>query len=450
MHILFVHQNYPAEFGPLAHALVHRKNWRCTFVSGAPAAVHDGVENIQYNLEGGATRHTHFCSRTFENAVWHCDAILRAVKNRPDVEPDLIVGHSGLGSTLFLREIFPRVPVVNLFEMFYRPRDPQSDIDFRKDLGWSRPDQIYQRARCRNAMVLLDLNNCQAGYCATQFQRSRFPIEYQSKLRTIFDGIDPNVFHSDDARLRPPAADRPARQIAGVDLPPGRKIVTYVSRSFESIRGFDIFMRAAKIIAAENPDVEFFIAGSDQILYGSDADHIAPHKSFKDWTLAQQEYDLSRFHFVGTLLPNELAELMGASDLHIYLTVPFVLSWSMLNAMSCGAVVLGSSTPPVMEFIRDGKNGLLADFFCPEEFAAKALEVLKNPDDFRNLGKEAEELMAEVYSFDVVLPQSTTLFEQTANGTARPAAPVSAPITLDHIGDVFTSQRPRTRSPFRG
>src|SRR4029077_20020680 len=139
--------------------------------------------------------------------------------------------------------------------------------------------------------------------------------------------------------------------------------------------------------------------------YGGDENHIKPYKTFKEWTLAQQNYDLSKIRFVGRMMPDDLGKLLAASDLHIYLTVPFVLSWSMMDAMSCGAVVLGSATSPVKEMIRDGENGLMADFFNPDEFAAKAIEVLKDPDAHRPLGRAAEQMIAEQYSLDAVLPQ---------------------------------------------
>ena len=156
-------------------------------------------------------------------------------------------------------------------------------------------------------------------------------------------------------------------------MPAGTRVVTYVSRGFESMRGFDIFMRSAKLIEEQYPDVVFIIVGTDRIAYGGDESY-TDGKSFKEWVLAQDSYDLSKFHFVGRLPAAELGPLLAATDLHIYLTVPFVLSWSMMDAMSCGAVVLGSATSPVKEMIRDGENGLLADFFKPEEFADKAVQ----------------------------------------------------------------------------
>src|SRR5262245_61225478 len=161
MHVMYVHQNFPAQFGHIAAHLAKELKWKCTFVTQAPAGTSDGIERIQYTLAGGATKSNHFCSRTFENTVWHCDGVYRALRNRRDMKPDLIVGHSGFGSTLFLRELYPDVPCINFFEYYYHPHDPDSDMDFRSDLGWEVPEIKYLRSRCRNAMIMLDLHNCQ-------------------------------------------------------------------------------------------------------------------------------------------------------------------------------------------------------------------------------------------------------------------------------------------------
>ncbi|HEY8668366.1 MAG TPA: glycosyltransferase [Tepidisphaeraceae bacterium] len=412
MHVLYVHPNYPAQFGHIAKLLAAKPGWRCTFVSRTADGFDGGVEKMQHQPSGGATQTTHFCSRTFENSVWQCDAVYRALKDRPDIRPDLIVGHSGFGSTLFLRELYPKTPIINLFEYYYRPHEPDDDMDFRSDLGWKLDDMQYARARCRNAMLLLDLQNCHAGYAPTRFQKSRFPPEYQPKLRVIFDGIDRGIYHGHDGALRPPIPQRAARTIGGVQVGPTTRIVTYVSRGFESMRGFDIFMRCAKRIAEQFPDVIFIVVGSDRVAYGGDEGYLEGKKTFKEWVLAREEFDLSKFAFVGRLEPGELARLLASTDLHIYLTAPFVLSWSMMDAMSCGAVVLGSDTPPVREMIANGENGLLVDFFDVEGMAERAVEVLLNPEAFRRLGEAAEQMIARKYSLDATLPKMVEMYEE--------------------------------------
>jgi glycosyltransferase involved in cell wall biosynthesis len=420
MHILYVHQNFPAQFGHIAYHLAQKPGWRCTFVSETDPGNVQGVEKIQYKRAGGATQHTHFCSRTFENSVFNCDGVYTALKARPEIQPDLIVGHSGFGSTLFLRDLYPKAPIVNLFEYFYRPRHPESDMGYRSDLGWELPEIFYLRARSRNAMILLDLENCTVGYCPTEFQRSTFPETYRGKVHSIFDGIERGVYHGHGEALRPPVANRGMRRVAGVEVPGSTRIVTYVSRGFESMRCFDLFMKAAKIIYRNFPDVLFLIVGTDRIAYGGDESFLPKGTTFKQWTLSQDEYDLSKFHFLGNVQPRDLAVLLAASDLHIYLTVPFVLSWSMMDAMSCGAVVLGSDTAPVREMIRDGENGILANLFDVEQLARKATQALRDPAAFRPLGRAAEQMIAERYGVESVLPQMVSLYERAL---ASPVAP---------------------------
>lgn len=429
MHVLYVHPNFPAQFGHVANAMAALPGWRATFVNQVTSGTVARVQCIQYKTVGGATSQNHFCTRTFENAVWQCDAVYQALKARPEIRPDLIVGHAGFGTTLFLPELYPNVPIINFGEYYYRPNDPDSDMTFRKDLPWPLNDAQLQRARCRNAMILLDLQNCATAYTPTQFQLSRFPSEYHHKMPVIFDGIDRSVYHGYNQTLRPPISKRTTRTICGVEVPSTTRIVTYVSRGFESIRGFDIFLRASKLISQQFSDVVFIVVGSDRICYGGD-DTYTEGKTFKQWALEREQPDLSKIVFAGKIPPTELARLLASTDLHIYLTSPFVLSWSMMDAMSCGAVVLGSDTPPVKEMIHDGKNGLLADFFDAEGIARRAVEVLKDPDAFRATGNSAEQMIAERYSLETVLPKMRALYTRVT-GSAQGRTPTPS------FGNVF-------------
>jgi glycosyltransferase involved in cell wall biosynthesis len=410
MHVVFVHQNFPAQFGHVADYLSRKHGYTCTFVSQKEPGRHNAVERIQYALKGGATERNHYCSRTFENTIWHSHAVYEALKARPDIRPDLVVGHSGFGSTLFLRELYEGVPILNYFEYFYRVRD--SDMDFRPDFPSNELNRL--RARARNAMLLLDLDNCDAGYSPTTWQRDRFPSEYRDKVRVIFDGIDTAIWKPDPAAIAPDGS----RRLGDLTFPPGTRVVTYATRGMESMRGFDIFMKAAKRLADLRPDVQFVVAGQDRVCYGGDA-AVTGGKSFKEWVLSRDDHDLSRFHFVGLLPPSQLAHLFRITDLHLYLTVPFVLSWSLLNALACGATVLASDTAPVREVITPGANGLLAEFFDVDGFVEQAGRVLDDPAASRHLGAAGAAMVRDRYSLDVCLPQMLALYEEvTGRGTA--------------------------------
>lgn len=407
MHILFVHQNFPAQFGHVASYLATYRGVRCSFVSEKPAGTFGGIECIQYQIRGGATASTHYCSRTFENAVWHTHAVFEALRSRPDIRPDLVVGHSGFGSTLYLRELYD-CPIINYFEFYYHVTG--TDMDFRPDFPVPEIDRL--RAKTRNAMLLLDLENCDIGYSPTAWQKQLFPERYADKVKVIFDGIDTSFWRR---------SEEGPREIEGVAIPPETRVLTYVARGMESMRGFDIFMKAAKRICEQRSDVIVLIAGEDRICYGGDQKVIGG-ESFKEWVLRQDNYDLSRIRFLGRIAPQSLVRLFSLSDLHIYLTVPFVLSWSMMDALACGATVLGSDTPPVREMIRHGVNGLLVDFFDVDKLVETALQVLDKPRDYRALGAAGMDMIRSQYSLDVCLPRMEALYHYAVQGLGHSQA----------------------------
>lgn len=405
MHVLFIHQNFPAQFGHIAAQLVKRDGWRATFVSQSAPNLGQtqtaGIERVTYTIKGGATEANHYCSRTFENAIWHTHGVYEALAARPDIKPDLIVGHSGFGSTLFLRELYGDIPIINYFEYFYAPRN--SDMDFRKDFPNLPLDSI--RAKARNATLLLDLDNCTAGYSPTRWQRDRLPDRYHDKVDVIFDGVDTQIWK--------PMPDAP-RILQNRQIPATTKIVSYATRGMESMRGFDIFMKAANRVAKRRKDVLFVIAGQDRVCYGGDTRH-TNGKTFKEWVLAQEEFDLNRFWFTGLLPPMELARLFTLTDVHVYLTVPFVLSWSLVNAMACEATILASDTGPVREMITDGETGLMCDFFDVDSMAAKIESVLEKPSDYSHLGPNAGRKVQENFSLDVCLPKLRDYYAEVAS-----------------------------------
>ncbi len=401
LRVLFVHQSFPAQLGHVASRLARARGWECSFVSRDAPGLVGGVRKIQYRPDGGASERTHYFARTFENAVAHAAGVHDAVSPlRDQLRPDLIVGHSGFGSTLFLPELFPETPIVGYFEYFYRPHD--SDLDFRPDFP-PFPEDVL-RARARNAMIMLDLENCAAGYTPTEFQRELFPAAYAPKLRVIHDGIDTSFWRPRDGR---------AECLTRLGLEQDALVVTYVSRGLETMRGFDVFMRAAKRVCDAHPKAVCLVVGDDAGAYGGDLRRVEA-RSFKEHVLAQDDYDTRRIRFLGRVSPRTLVDVFSVSDVHVYLTVPFVLSWSLLDAMACGCTVLASDTAPVREVVRDGENGLLSDFFDDDRLAARALEALADPRLRATLGQAAVETVRREYALDVTLPRLATFLEEVA------------------------------------
>ncbi len=401
MHILFLHQNFPAQFGQVALHLARSFGYRCTFVSEKDVADTAEIQHVRFQSAGGAVAATHYCSRTFENQTWRSHAVFEALKARPDIQPDLIVAHSGFVSSLFLRELYPDTPHIGYFEFFYHAHG--SDMDFRRDLPLPPPID-FLRVRSRNAQLLLDLHNCDAGYVPTEFQRSQIPHEFQYKLQTIFDGIDTTFWRRHAT---------PKTNFAGIQIPEGHRVVTYVSRGFEAMRGFDIFLQVVDQICRVRQNVTVLVVGEDRVAYGGDL-RFTGGQSFKQWAIQQYQPDLSRIHFIGRLPPSQLVQLLSRSDLHLYLTAPFVLSWSLLNALSCECTVLGSNTAPVRELIQDDQNGLLVDFFDVDDWVRRSLQVLDDPPSHVGLGRQGRSLVEKRYCIPVCLEQMQQLYQSVA------------------------------------
>jgi glycosyltransferase involved in cell wall biosynthesis len=407
MHVMFVHQNFPAQFRYMAPRLAKEHGWRCSFITEKAQGTLPGVDKYVYPLRGGATKANHICTRNFENAVAHAHSVYESIKSRADLNPDLIVAHTGFGSSLFLPYVFD-APIINFLEYFYHPTG--QDMGFRPESPVAEMDLL--RIKTKNAMILLDLMNCDRGWAPTYYQRDMFPPELQQKIDVIFDGIDTDIYH------RKP---NPMRRIGeGQMIPPKYKIVTYVARGFEMMRGFDIFMKAAKRIYEQMSDVIFVVVGTDRVHYGGDLNRIQ-EKSFREHVLNKEKFDLSKFRFTGFVPEETLADILSISDLHIYLTEPFIASWSMVDAMSCGAVVLASDQKCTREYIKHGENGLLCNFFDYEGIARQAIEVLTDPAAFRPISEAAQQTVAEKYSVNVAMPRLKEFFERVASKRREPS-----------------------------
>lgn len=406
MRVLFVHQNYPAQLGHLARHLQEKYGCETLFTT-AWQGKQGWTPLLKYQPIQAASEKSHFYSRNFLNGASNALGVYQALhqhRKRTGFHPDIVLTHSGFGSTLLLRELFD-CPVVALFEFFYRLNEPVDETDAQR-----LEDDYRRRKYFMNAMIMSDLYDCTAGYTPTYFQRSKFPVEYLPKLEVLFDGIDCSVF-------RPKAITD--RRFLDRAIPADTKIVTYVSRGFESMRGFDVFIRTAKRIYAEYPNVLFICVGSDRVCYGGDLRRIE-EKSFREHVLSREQPDLTKFWFPGMISTPDLVKLFSLSDVHIYFTRPFVLSWSLFNALACGAKVVSSATPPVMEVISHGYNGLLAPFEDETAHAANALEILRKPEEYASLGENGVATVRKKYSLLQTFPQFIRLLERVTGKTLKP------------------------------
>ena len=415
MHVLFIHQAFPAQFGRLALELTKRYGWKCSFLvedlSNCPTPSREMLEKLDIHRvalpEAVRSNREVPWPQIYGHWLEHCRAVFESVRARPELQPDLVVAHGGRGPlALFLRQLL-NCPIVNYCEYYFAPS--RRDISYRIDLPPAEPAQFFPRTI--NAPVLASLVDCDAGYSPTHWQREAFPERFRHKIEVHFDGIDTELYRPHVVRV-----EQASRLLGGRSLPPGTKIVTFVARGLESMRGFDLFMCVADRICRERSDVIFVVVGSEETYYGWDKLHTG-QPSFKQWVLSHGNFDLSRFVFLNHVLPEQLADIFGLSDLHLYLTVPFVLSWSVLNAMACGRVVLASDVPPVREFIEPGRNGLVEPLFDVERLTAAALRVLAEPAAFSSLGRTAREVIETQYSLEVAVPELREYFERVAANT---------------------------------
>ncbi len=405
MHVMFLHPNFPAQFGLIANYLAAQLHWPCTFVTSIDTThLNLPFTHINYKVREGPQPKVFYNPNTLQELMEHMAAIYRGLRGAPQVRPDLVVGHMSYGTMLYLRNLYP-CPFVGYYELLPPPFWTDQLI-LRPD--FPPPEGVRLFNATYHALTYLHLHAVDAGYTPTQFQLQTAQPELRHKLRVIFDGIDTEFFQPREVR-------RPMT-FRGRSIGPDTRVVTYVSRGLESARGFDIFMKVARRICREIPDVVFLIAGQERTNYGHELHHIG-NQTFKQWVLAQDQYDLDKFHFMGLIPTNELATLYNLSDLHIYLTVPYVLSWSMMQAMASGCTILGSATPPVQEVLEHNVNGLLGDFYNVDELADHAIRVLRDPGAYRHLGAAARQRVLERYELKHCIGQLVRLFEDVAGAT---------------------------------
>lgn len=394
MNILMLHPNFPGQYVLFAPYVGAKENHTVVALSQEESLFKSTqfVKAFKYKRTRVPSPKTHMYNRILEEAVIDGQAVYRSVKELGyrGFVPDIIIGHTGWGSTLFLKDLYPAVPIVGLFEWFYR---------IGADLGYFSGEKVtieqQMSIRMRNSHHLINLDLCDAGYCATEWQRSQFPAEYLPKLAAIHDGIDTQF-------CSPAAETKLVLDDVKLDLSDCREIITYVSRGFEAYRGFPQFMDALRLVLARRPHAHVVLVGSDRVCYG---DNPANGKNYRQMELDKGGFDTKRVHFVGVRNRADYQKILRASNLHVYLTRPFVLSWSMLEAMSFGCPLVASATPPVEEVVIHGENGLLADFLSPSDIADKMETMLADRDLAARLGKAARQTVVERYDVNKMLPK---------------------------------------------
>ena len=391
MNILFIHPNFPAQFWHLSQALAQMGGNKVYFLTTKTNGNKiGGVTTVLYKRNREVTKDIHPWLKPVDEAIIDGASVANALEQLRDkyhYTPDVIVAHTGWGSTLFCKDVFPDVPIVGYFEWYYN--SVGGDVAYFP--GESLPLNGKMRIRTRDSFHLMNLAACDVRFTPTEWQRSQFPKMYRDDMVVVHEGIDTEFCRPNPGRklVLGKTEEREA-----LDLSKCPEILTYVSRGFEPYRGYPQFMTAVSMLLKRRPKLHVVIVGTDTTCYGVKPDG---GKTWKQVMDEKVQYDKSRVHFVGHLNRMDYQTVLQASTVHVYYTRPFILSWSCLEAMSFGCAIVGSKTPPVEEVVEDGKNGLLANFRSPQHLAMRVEELLDHPDLRKRLGAAARQTILEKY-----------------------------------------------------
>jgi glycosyltransferase involved in cell wall biosynthesis len=407
MNWLFIHQNFPGQY---VHAARHLAQTGDTvvFITQRRERELSGVRKIVYAPQPLPRTGQPF-TRDFDAAVENGLAVVRACEElkREGFTPDLVVGHNGWGEILYVKDCWPSVPLLGYFEFFYRPAD--SDLDFDPEYPPHITDGM--RMRTRNAVNLLGLETADWGQTPTEFQRNQYPERYRRGISVIHEGIDTELVRPD-----------PTTQLwlaGGKVLSRRDPIVTYSARNLEPYRGFHTMMRMLPKLQARHPTARVLIVGGNGVSYGR---RPTRESSWRQQLLAELDgqLDLSRIHFLGRLPYSQYLAMLRISTAHIYLTYPFVLSWSLLEAMAAGCAIVASRTPPVEEVIDDGENGRFVDFFDTDALADRLCDMLDHPEGQEQIRANARRTVVERFDLKTIcLPSYLALLRRLVRRARR-------------------------------
>jgi glycosyltransferase involved in cell wall biosynthesis len=419
MRLLVIHQNFPGQFGHLVKAWRQRPGWDVLALGRDTAPGLPGFDGLtRYKLARCPHSHQHPYLRSMEAATLHGQAVARTLleMKKKGFKPDAVLAHPGWGESLFVKDVFPDARLVHLCEWYHNAEG--ADLGFDPEFPLTFDDRA--RIRTWNALHALNLTQCDAAVTPTQWQKSRHPEIFHPKISVQHEGIDAEGLGPDaKAWIKTPS---------GTTLKAGDPVLTYVARNLEPYRGFHIFMRALEKLQRQHNTVHTLIVGGDEVSYGkrpTDARH------WREKMLREVQLDPTRTHFLGRIPRAQYIKVLQVSAAHAYLTYPFVLSWSLLEAMACGANIVASDTAPVREVIQHDDNGVLVPFFDVERVAramGESLDACSASAARRERGID----VAARYSHEAGLRGYGALVAEHIDVHMRGAASRDVSITIDH------------------
>lgn len=396
MKILFIHQNFPGQFKYLAPALVQQGHTVVAMtMQKTEAKEWQGVRLAPYTATRGTTPKVHPWISDFETKTIRAEACFRAAlrMRAKGLNPDLIVSHHGWGESLFLKDVWPQAKLAIYCEFYYHPLG--ADVGFDPEFPVKDEGEVC-RLRLKNLNNLLHFEAADAGISPTHWQASTFPEPFRSKITVVHDGIDTEA-----------VAPNPAVSLTlngNIKLTRADEVITFVNRNLEPYRGYHIFMRTLPELFKRRPQARVLIVGADDVSYGARPEE---GKKWKDIFASEvrpqiSDADWARVHFLGHIPYQHFIPLLQLSTVHVYLTYPFVLSWSLLEAMSVGCAIVASDTQPLREAIRHDDTGRLVDFFDVPGLANEVCALLDDPVARQRLGANARAFAQATYDLKTV------------------------------------------------
>lgn len=392
MKLLFVHQNMPGQYREMIQWLVKHQSHEIAFLTQRKNAPQfDGVRTIIYKPHHVPAKDAYGLSKVWEAATgagFGAAMAARQLEKNEGFKPDIVIGHIGWGELTFFKEVWPDVPIIGFFEYFYRMTGGIVGFDPSEPVSDHAPFLM----QARNAVPLANIEVTDLGQCPTLWQRDRFPQSFHDRMYVCHDGIRTDTLRPDpQAKLSLGRLKHP--------LTVEDEIVTYVARNLETTRGFHVFMRALPGMLQARPNARVLVLGGNDVSYGGKSPHPGGLRAQMEEEVGDQ-VDWSRVHFLGNIPYPDFQRLVQISSCHIYLTMPFVLSWSLMEAMSMQATIVASDVLPVREVITHGETGLLVDFHNSQALCDQVVDVLENREDYAHLGPAARRHIVETYDFE--------------------------------------------------
>jgi glycosyltransferase involved in cell wall biosynthesis len=385
--VLFVHNNFPAQFGFIANKL-QAGGHRCAAIASKTGQKLDGIDLVKWHTDRATTRGILPDAVRVEADLIRGAAAAKAALHLREqgFDPALIVGHPGWGETTYMREIFPRAKQIAYAEYYYR--SVGGDVGFDPEFSPPRaedPHTLY----AKNAGMTMAFAEAEAIVSPTPFQQSLLPEIFRARSHIIHEGVD-------TAYVKRSA--KPSLRLGDNRILDGSKpIITLINRRFEPLRGFHIFMRALPKLMEAVPEAEIVVIGADEPGgYGKPAGDKQTWGNILFGEIADK-VNRARIHFVGRVPHQVMLEALSLSWAHVYYTYPFVLSWSLLESMACECLVIGSDTGPVRDAITNGKDGILLDFFDVEALSDALIAACREPKKYAAMRKAARQTILERY-----------------------------------------------------